>query len=100
MINGGASHRTEGGRGESALNAVSSADNVLNGRTIGAASAAIAAECAVRALIQQMKGGNNTVSNDATLRQSTINVILNFRDSTICRLVLFMGQNLLVKIRV
>ena len=53
--------RREGPR-ESALNAVSSADNVLNGRTIGAASAAIAAECAaVRALIQQMKGGNNTV---------------------------------------
>ena len=55
MINGGGSG-SEGGR----INAVSSADNVLNGRTIGAAPAAIAAEC-VRALIQQMKGGNNTV---------------------------------------
>ena len=54
MINGGGSG-SEGGR----INAVSSADNVLNGRTIGAASAAIAAECGVRALIQQMKGGNN-----------------------------------------
>ena len=41
MINGGASE----GERESALNAVSSADNVLNGRTIGAA----AAECVRRA---------------------------------------------------
>ena len=45
MINGGGSG-SEGGR----INAVSSADNVLNGRTINAT------------LIQQMKGGSNAVS--------------------------------------